>query len=128
VQHRSRQRIGHSMPGHVDEGDTRCLLAAGEILHHIESTRGDRLHDARPEIVSLLEINLDDVIAADGSVEHERAAVDIDTVELWDVLRLRPEVLRDFLEVAQLALQTLEQFERALALMGAKSLKTRTPA
>ena len=61
------------------------------------------------EIEPLLEVDVDEVIAADRAVERQRAAEDVDALQARHLARLRHQVLRDVFEIVELARELPEQ-------------------
>jgi len=112
-----RRRMPRPMPD--DAADSLARQDADEEQPFIEPVRPARREpaigegeatDARVEIESLLEVHVDQVIAADAPVERHRLAVDVDALQLRKLASGRQEVLRDILEIAEL----VEQIPEAL--------------
>jgi hypothetical protein len=78
VEHRGQERIGHAVSRHVEECDAGHPLTTFEILGNLQLPFVDGALDASPEIEPLLEIDIDNVIAAHHTVKRERPAVHVD--------------------------------------------------
>jgi hypothetical protein len=65
------------------------------------------------EIESLLEVHVDQVIAADEAVEGQRAAEDVDAGEARRLSGLGHQVARDVFEIRELAPELLHQIGAA---------------
>ncbi len=81
-----------------------------QVVDHLQAAFRDRPREARIEIEALLEVHVDDVVAADRSAERPRATPDVDAFEARHFARLRQQVSGDVLEVFQLAGELLELF------------------
>jgi hypothetical protein len=103
VQHRSEQRISDPVTEHIDQDNASHTLTAAQMFGNIGAASGDRRLDARRQIEPLFEIDVNEVIAADGPVQRQRPSEDIDTSETRKITRLWQQVLRDLLKVVQLA-------------------------
>jgi hypothetical protein len=102
VQHRGQQRIGHAVARHVDDGNSGGALAPPEVSHDVSAAIGGGLGNPRLQIEALLEVDVDDVIAADHAVKRQRLPVHIDPVQAWQLARLRQQVARNVLKVGEL--------------------------
>src|SRR3989441_4952303 len=79
----------------------RHTLAPSQLLGNVEAAPCDGILDARRKIEPLFEIDVDDMVAADCSVQGQRAAEDIDAVQAREIAWLGKQVLRDLFEVVQ---------------------------
>jgi len=70
VQHRGQQRVGDPVAGDVDDRDASRALAALQVLDHVDAPPGRGLGDAGVEVEPLLEVDVDDVVAAADAVER----------------------------------------------------------
>ena len=103
MQHRGEQRIGDAVAGHIDQDNARHPLTAAQMFGNIAAASCDRRLDARRQIEPLLEIDVNEVIAADRPVQRQRPSEDIDPREAREIAWLGQQVLRDLLEVIQLS-------------------------
>ena len=85
------ERVRHPMAGDVDHRDAGLALTGPEIPDDVRPARVERVLNPRVEIEELLEIEIDDQIAADRPAEGERPAEDVDAVDVRDVSRRRDE-------------------------------------
>src|SRR5262245_7454783 len=81
MHHRGKQAIGCMMAGDVENGDARLSLAALQMLDNFRSALGGSLANSRVEVVSFLEVNVDDVISADAAIQGNGAAIHVDSVK-----------------------------------------------
>src|SRR4029453_19264580 len=108
MQHRRQQGIGHAMSGDVDQRDPALVLTSLEVLDNVQPAFGTRTVDACLEIEPRLEVEVGDVVAADGSAHLERAAPDVKAHESGDIPWKRDQLLRNGLEILQLTGEPLQ--------------------
>ena len=102
MRHRRKQRIGHLMPGDVEHRDARSLTASRQAVGDGGLSLGGRLGDAGVQVVSLLEVDVDEVVAAGGATEGPRAAPDVNPLQSRHLSRLGDQLLRDLLKIFEL--------------------------
>jgi hypothetical protein len=84
------------------------VLAPGQIVDEVETILGTRLVDPGWQIESLLEIDIGDVIATDGSGQGQRATPNVEAANLRDLTGLGYELPRDVLKVVEFVRQSPE--------------------
>src|SRR5262245_10219667 len=109
MHHRGEQRIGHAMAGDVDERDAGRLPAAPKVLGSVGSPLTQGARDASFEVEPLLEVDVDDVIAARGAEQRPRAAPDVDARQPRHLTRRRDQIAGDVLKVFELSHQVGER-------------------
>src|SRR5687767_2029784 len=96
------------MAGDVDERDPGRIAAAAQIVGDVVPPVRKRARDAGVEVESLLEVDVDDVITANGAGQRARAAPDVDAAEARHFAGQREQVAGDVLKVFELAHQMRE--------------------
>src|SRR6266704_5944720 len=94
---------------HVRDNDTGLFPATLERLNNIQSLFCRCALDPGFEIIPFLEVDVDDVVATDDTVQRNRTAVNIDSVERGDLSRLGNDVVCNVLKVLQFAGQLLDR-------------------
>ena len=89
MHHRGEQAICCVVTRDIEDGDARLMLCTIQGDSRFISAFRRRLPDSRVKIVSLLEIDVDDVVSTYGSVERYRPAIDFDSLEGLESRRAR---------------------------------------
>jgi hypothetical protein len=91
------------------------MLPASKTLGNIATMMGEGLGDTRRKIEPLLEVDINEMVAADRAIQRQCSAEDIDAAQSREIARLRKQVLRDLLEVVQLSRELPEQISAVCA-------------
>jgi len=75
------------------------------MFHDVRTLSSHGETDPGFEIVALLEIHVDDVVATDHAVKRNGVAVHVDSLERRNLTGQRHDVARDVLEILQLSSQ-----------------------
>ena len=113
VQHRRHEGVGDLVARHVDHGHSRHALTAPEVGLDLGPALIVRGADARLEVESLLEVDVDQVISADKAIERQRAAEDVDAAKARRLAGLGHQVARDVFEIRELAPELLHEIGAA---------------
>jgi hypothetical protein len=108
VEHRGHERVGRVMPRDVEQGDARHPLASLQVFHQLRLSRRGGVLDSGLEIKPLFEVDVDQVIPADYTVEGKRPAADINALQPRDFPGLWHEVSGNIFEICQLTRELLE--------------------
>ena len=101
VHHGSERHIRDFMPGDVDHRHTGHFPTAFKVVGNRWLVSLNGTSDASSQIVTLLEIDVCDVVAAAAAVQRNRRAIDVYSCQLGDITRLRDNLLDDLQEVPQ---------------------------
>src|SRR5581483_12392053 len=107
MQHRGKHGICCLMSGYVQDGDSCLLFALLELCNDIEPRRSGSLSDSCVQVVSFLEIDVDDVIAADNPIQWNGVAVHVNSSNRGNFTRQWNDMPENLLEVFQLLRQCL---------------------
>src|SRR5713226_2686345 len=87
MQHCGEERIGHTVSGDIEHGDPGHLLATVQVLNDLEPSFVGAVPDSCLQVKSLLEVHVDQVIAAHHTVpvrvSSEVYAVQSPSGEIW---------------------------------------------
>ena len=108
VEHRRQQGVRHPMPGHIDDRNPRRRLAPLQVLDDVGPALLARAGNPCLEVEALLEVDVDDVVAADRAGQRPRAAPDVDARQPGHLARQRKQMAGDVLKVLELAHQVRE--------------------
>ena len=111
MEHRGDERVGDAMARDVEYRDASRSLAAQQVLHDVRPALLLRLPDPALEVETLLEVDVDQVIAPDDAVQRERAAVNVQSMEAREIAGFGNQVLRDLLEVLQLVAKLCDHID-----------------
>ena len=101
VNHGGQQRVGHLVPRRVEHGDARPVGTTPQSIHDRRRSPGFRLGDARLQVVTLLEIDVDEVVSSHRAAQGTGASPDVDPGQPGHLSRFRHEPVGDLLEVPQ---------------------------
>ena len=102
VNHGRQQRVGHLVPRRVEHGDARPVAATPQSIHDRRRSPRFRLGDSRLQVVTLLEIDVDEVVASHRAAQGTGASPDVEPGQPRHLSRFRHEPVGDLLEVPQL--------------------------
>ena len=100
--HSRQHRIGALMTGHIDQCDSRKVLASLEVGNHLVAAALPGAPDSRIQVVPLLEVHVDEVVASDDSIQGNDLSVYVDAVQLGDTPGFGFDGPGDAFEVLQL--------------------------
>ena len=70
MEHRCQESIGHAVAGHVDDSDPGRALAPFQVVDNCRLVPFDGAGDPGVKVETLLEIDVEDVVAADRPIER----------------------------------------------------------
>ena len=101
MHHGGERHIRDLMPGDVDHRHTGHFPTALKVVDDRRLVSLNGASDASVQIVTLLEINVYDVVAPTDAVQRNRRALDVDPCQLGDITRLRDNLLDGLPDVPQ---------------------------
>jgi hypothetical protein len=114
------------MAGDVEDRDARLSPAALQMVDNFRSPFGGSLANSRVEVVSFLEVHVDDVIPADAAVEGNGAPIHLNSLKRRNLARRGHDIFGDFLKILQLVQETFNRIRIQLHRLDC-SVKTARP-
>ena len=103
MKHRGEHRVGSLMAGHVDERDPRRPAAAIKVRRDVRPPGLLSHLDTGFQVVALLEIHVDEVVAAYDAVQWKRLTVDLHPNERRNAPRPGHDSPGDFFKIFELS-------------------------
>src|SRR5216117_3332253 len=85
----------------IQKNDSSHFPARLQVFHNVGPPLHLRALDSRLQIVTFLKIDIDDMVAASGSAERQRLAINIDSLERRDIRGRWLNAICNILEIFQ---------------------------